>query len=108
LDQIEFRHTLPPEIDWQINKKYITIIKGKEISKFKADKMLTAITTCPFDDNVYLIGSENVVYAWDNRSNRTSKTYKSMMGQVCQYNSDAILCITKMMPNIIQNFAWAG
>ncbi len=62
--------------------KFFLTLKGQEINKFQSEQLLTAITTCPSNENIYLVGSKNVVYAWDYRINKICKKYQSLMGQV--------------------------
>jgi hypothetical protein len=44
--------------------------------------MPTAICEHQIDSNTVLIGAKNEVFSWDTRTNKTSTSYKSLMGQV--------------------------
>lgn len=55
---------------------------GKEANRLSFKDIPTAICEHPVDSNSVLIGAKNEVFSWDTRTNKTSKSYKSLMGQV--------------------------
>lgn len=60
----------------------ISDLAGKEANRLSFKDIPTAICEHPVDSNIVLIGAKNEVFAWDTRTNKTSKNYKSLMGQV--------------------------
>lgn len=55
---------------------------GDDISKQRINEIPSAIVPHPHNPNIYLIGSKNIIYTWDSRTNNTIKQYKLQMGQV--------------------------
>ena len=58
------------------------LLTGRVLNRLECKNVLTAVCEHPNELNIALIGSKNEVYAWDTRTNKISKTYKSRMGQV--------------------------
>ena len=52
------------------------------MSKISCDNILTAISSHPLNNDIYLLGSYNCVYAWDTRTSQICKKYESKMNQV--------------------------
>lgn len=60
----------------------ISDLAGKEANRLSFRDIPTAICEHPADSNTVLIGAKNEVFAWDTRTNKTSNSYKSLMGHV--------------------------
>ena len=58
------------------------ITTGQEINRLKCDNILTSVATHLDDERIVLCGSKNRIYAWDTRTSKPAKVYKSAMGQV--------------------------
>jgi WD repeat-containing protein 25 len=55
---------------------------GDEVSRQRLNETPSAIASHPYNPNIYLIGSKNIIYSWDSRVNKTTKQYKLQMGQM--------------------------
>jgi hypothetical protein len=54
----------------------------KEMNKLTCKNIPTSIAAHPVNENIYLVGSTNCVYAWDSRTSKICRNYESKMGQV--------------------------
>ena len=61
---------------------YTNAETGKEINRLKHDNILTSLCSHLVDENIVVCGSKDKVIAWDVRTPKIAKIYKSMMGQV--------------------------
>ncbi len=61
---------------------YTNVETGQEVNRLKHDHILTSVATHLNDENIVICGSKDKVIAWDVRTPKISKLYKSMMGQV--------------------------
>lgn len=60
------------------------ISTSKNVNRLEFKCVLSAVCSHPSNNNIMLVGGKNEVHAWDTRTNKTTHTYKSLMGQVIQ------------------------
>ena len=61
---------------------YTSVETGLRINRLEHDNILTSVCSHLVDENIVLFGSKDKIIAWDVRTPKAAKIYKSTMGHV--------------------------